>query len=85
MQSCTGLQIRGLEEALYTSQALRSFVGIDLNRDPIADATMMVHFGHQLEGNDFIKGPSDEVCAMPAERSLVIRQSLPGESQGNDC
>jgi IS5 family transposase len=31
-----------LEDALYDSQALRGFAAIDLNRDPVPDATTLL-------------------------------------------
>ena len=38
-----------LEDALYDSQALRGFAGIELNRDPVPDATTVSHFRHWLD------------------------------------
>ncbi len=37
------------EEALYDSQALRHFVGIDLGREPVPDSTTILKFRHLLE------------------------------------
>jgi hypothetical protein len=37
------------EEALYDSAALRAFVGIDLGREPVPDATTILKFRHPLE------------------------------------
>ncbi|MES7707471.1 transposase, partial [Cutibacterium acnes] len=37
------------EEALYDSAALRAFVGIDLGREPVPDATTILKFRHLLE------------------------------------
>jgi len=37
------------EEALYDSQALRSFVGIDLGREPAPDETTICKFRHLME------------------------------------
>lgn len=33
-QQCFGLSDEGIEDAIYDSQAIRNFVGIDLNREP---------------------------------------------------
>src|SRR3954447_5564519 len=49
-------------EALYDSQALRSFAGIELNRD------------HWLEKHDLTRVLFDEVGAMLEERGLLMRQ-----------
>lgn len=37
------------EEALYDSPSLRRFVGIDLGREPVPDATTLLKFRHLLE------------------------------------
>src|ERR1019366_5318990 len=44
-----GLSDPGLEEALYDSVVMRQFVGIDLGRDPVPDATTAYKFRHLLE------------------------------------
>ena len=38
-QQCFGLSDEGIEDAIYDSQAIRAFVGIDLNRESAPDAT----------------------------------------------
>ena len=63
-----------MEDALYDSQALRGFAGITLNRDPVPDATTVLHFRHWLERHDLTKGLFDEVGAMLEERGLLMRQ-----------
>jgi transposase, IS5 family len=49
LQQWYGLADEALEDALYDSQALRGFAGIDLNRDAVPDATTVLHFRHWLE------------------------------------
>ena len=39
------------EEALYDSASLRRFVGIDLGREPVPDATTMLEFRRLLNDN----------------------------------
>jgi IS5 family transposase len=39
----------GAEEALYDSRAMRSFVGIDLGREPVPDETTILNFRHLME------------------------------------
>jgi transposase, IS5 family len=74
VQQWYGLSDEGLEEALYDSQALRGFAGIELNRDPVPDATTVLHFRHWLERHDLAKGLFDEIGAMLEERGLLMRQ-----------
>src|ERR671928_89757 len=74
LQQWYALADEALEDALYDSQALRGFAGIGLNRDPVPDATTVLHFRHWLERHDLTKGLFDEVVAMLEERGLLMRQ-----------
>lgn len=81
LQQWYGLADEALEDALYDSQALRGFAGVELNRDPVPDATTVLHFRHWLEQHDLTKVLFDEVGAMLAERGLLMRQgSTPSTS-----
>ncbi len=44
-----GLSDEGIEDAIYDSQAIRGFVGIDLNLESAPDATTLLKFRHLLE------------------------------------
>lgn len=41
-QQCFGLSDEGTEDAIYDSQAIRSFVGIDLSRESAPDAMTLI-------------------------------------------
>ena len=58
VQQWYGLADEAVEDALYDSQALRRFAGIELNRDPVPDATTVLHFRHWLERHDLTRGCS---------------------------
>ncbi len=60
--------------ALYDSQALRGFAGIDLAVESVPDATTLLHFRHWPERYDLTKVLFDEIGAMLAERGLLMRQ-----------
>ncbi len=49
VQQCFGLSDEGIEDALYDSQAIRRFVGIDLAREASPDATTLLKFRRLLE------------------------------------
>ena len=49
LQHWLNLADEAMEEALYDSASLRAFVGIDLGREPVPDATSLVRFRHLLE------------------------------------
>ena len=74
LQQWYALADEALEDALYDSQALRGFAGIELNRDPVPDATTVLHFRHWLEEHDLTRVLFDEVGAMLEERGLLMRQ-----------
>src|ERR1700741_3428160 len=74
LQQWYGLADEGLEDALYDSQALRGFAGIELTRDPVPDATTPLHFRHWLERHDLTRALFEEVGAVLEERGLLMRQ-----------
>ena len=67
LQQWYGLADEALEDALYDSQALRGFVGIDLSVEAVPDATTMLKFRHWLE--------------QPRAEPSVVRRSL-GDAGG---
>jgi IS5 family transposase len=74
LQQWYGLADEALEDALYDSQALRGFAEIELNRDPVPDATTLLQFRHWLERHDLTRTLFDEIAAMLEERGLLMRQ-----------
>ena len=74
LQQWYALADPAMEEALYDSQAMRGFAGIDLAVDAVPDETTILNFRHWLERHDLAKGLFDEVSAMLEERGLLMRQ-----------
>lgn len=54
-QQCFGLSDEGIEDAIYDSQAIRAFVGIDLSHDSAPDATTLLKFRHLLEAKELTR------------------------------
>ena len=52
LQHWFNLSDPAVEEALYDSRAMRSFVGIDLGREPAPDETTVCKFRHLLEAHN---------------------------------
>jgi IS5 family transposase len=52
LQQWFNLSDPAVEEALYDSLAMRSFVGIDLGREPVPDETTVCKFRHLLEKHE---------------------------------
>ena len=74
LQQWYGLADAAMEEALYDSQAMRGFTGIDLASDAVPDETTILNFRHWLEQHGLTKVLFDEIGAMLAERGLLMRQ-----------
>src|ERR1700753_2559061 len=52
LQQWYTLADEALEDALYDSQAMREFAGIDLSVEAVPDATTLLKFRHLLEAHD---------------------------------
>src|SRR5712664_1400471 len=74
LQQWYGLADGAMEDALYDSQALRGFAGIDLTVAAVPDETTVMNFRHWLEEHDLTRALFDEVGAMLEERGLLMRQ-----------
>ena len=61
LQNWFNLSDPAVEEALYDSLSMRSFVGIDLGRERAPDETTVCKFRHLLEENDLGKRVFEEV------------------------
>ena len=74
LQQWYGLADEALEDALYDSQALRTFAGLDLSADPVPDATTLLKFRHLLEAHELTRRIFEEVGALLAERKLLMKE-----------
>ena len=61
LQQWFDLSDPGVEEALYDSLAMRSFVGLDLGREPVPDETTILNFRHLLEAHELGRKLFEEV------------------------
>ena len=74
LQQWYALADEALEDALYDSQAMRTFAGIDLSAEAVPDATTLLHFRHLLEAHDLTRRIFGEVSALLSERQLLMRE-----------
>jgi IS5 family transposase len=74
LQQWYSLADEALEDELYDSQAMREFVGIDLAREQVPDATTLLKFRRLLEQHALTRAIFDEVNAHLSERGLLMRQ-----------
>ncbi len=73
LQQWYGLADEALEDAIYDSQALREFVGIDLPLESVPDATTLLKFRRLLLDNDLTKALFEEINAHLAQQGLLMR------------
>lgn len=74
LQLWFGLADEALEDALYDSQAFREFVGIDLGRERVPDATTLLKFRRLLEEHQLTVQLFEGINAHLSERGLLLRQ-----------
>ena len=73
-QQCFGLSDEGIEDALYDSQAIRRFVGIDLGREAAPDATTLLKFRRLLETHLLTESIFNAINAHLAAKGLLMRE-----------
>ncbi len=73
-QQCFGFSDEGGEDALYDSQAIRRFVGIDLNRESAPDATTLLNFRHLLESHQLSESIFNTLNGHLAAKGLLLRE-----------
>lgn len=73
-QQCFGLSDEAAEDAIYDSQAIRRFVGIDLNREAAPDATTLLKFRHLLDAHQLTASIFSAINAHLAEKGLFLRE-----------
>lgn len=72
LQQWFNLSDPGVEEALYESQSMRRFAGVDLGREPVPDETTVCKFRHLLERHDLGRRLFEEVHRYLEARGLRI-------------
>jgi IS5 family transposase len=73
-QQCFGFSDEGIEDALYDSQAIRGFVGIDLCREAAPDATTLLKFRRLLEKHKLTERIFSAINAHLAEKGQMLRE-----------
>ena len=73
-QQCFGLSDEGVEDAIYDSQAIRAFVGIDLNRESAPDATTLLKFRRLLEKHELTRMIFETINGHLAAQGLMMRE-----------
>jgi transposase, IS5 family len=74
VQQWFGLSDELVEDAIYDSQALRHFVGIDLSRESVPDATTLLKFRRLLEDNQLTQAMFEETKNLLSDQGLLMRE-----------
>ncbi len=74
LQQWYGLADEALEDAIYDSQAFRGFLGIDLGREGVPDATTLLGFRRLLEEKELTKRILDTINADLRARGLLLEK-----------
>lgn len=61
------------EDAIYDSESIRRFVGVELGEDDVPDESTILRFRHLLEKHDLTKAIFAEVRELLEERQLLVK------------
>lgn len=73
-QQCFGLSDEGTEDAIYDSQAIRGFVGIDLTHEAAPDATTLLKFRRLLETHTLTERIFAAINVHLAVKGLLLKE-----------
>jgi transposase, IS5 family len=62
------------EDAIYDSESMRRFVGIELGEDKVPDESSILLFRHLLEKHDLTKAIFAEISGLLKEKGLLLKQ-----------
>jgi transposase, IS5 family len=74
LQHWFNLSDPGAEEALYDSEAMRRFVGVELGDDAFPDETTILHFRHLLEARQLTEAMFALVRDLLDTKGLLMKQ-----------
>ncbi len=82
LQQWYALADEALEDTLYDSQALRTFVGIDLGGgEAVPDATTLLHFRHLLERHALTRRNAQQTQRSPVKTQVVPLTQSPSTAR----
>ena len=72
MKNWFNLSAAALEDAIYDSYAMRSFMNVDFYREQVPGATTLLRFRRLLEKHHIMEQISDDINARLKEKGLVM-------------
>jgi IS5 family transposase len=73
-QQCFGLSDEGAEDAIYDSQSIRQFIGVDLSREAAPDATTLLRFRRLLEEKQLTQRIFVAINEHLAAKGLLLKE-----------
>ena len=74
LQQWYSLSDEGLEDAIYDSQAMRDFMGVDMSRERVPDATTLLKFRRKLEDKKLTEAILQTVNEHLSQQGLLMRE-----------
>jgi len=62
------------EDAIYDSESMRRFVGVQLGEDAVPDETTILRFRHLLEEHELTEAIFNEVRSLLDEKGMLLKQ-----------
>lgn len=62
------------EDAIYDSESMRRFVGVEFGQDTFPDESTILRFRHLLERHSLTEAIFNEVCSLLEEKGLLLKQ-----------
>lgn len=73
LQQWFNLSDPAAEDAIYDSESMRRFAGVDLSEDVVPDETTILRFRHLLEKHRLTEGIFAEIRGLLEEKRLLVR------------
>jgi transposase, IS5 family len=73
LQQWFNLSDPAAEDAIYDSESMRCFAGVDLGEDVVPDETTILRFRHLLEQHGLTAGIFEEIRGLLEEKRLLLR------------
>jgi len=74
MQQWYALSDPAMEDALYDTESMRRFAGIDIAADVVPDETTILHFRHLLEKNQLTRKLFEKTQRYLTEKGLLLKE-----------
>jgi IS5 family transposase len=74
MQQWYAMSDPAMEDALYDSESMRRFAGIDIAADVVPDETTILHFRHLLEKHNLTRKIFEKTQKYLTEKGLLLRE-----------